>query len=49
MPKGSYATILLENLANRDIESGPESKPEKKKFVPLRYDDPDDDDDEYAD
>ncbi len=49
LPKGSYATILLENLANRDIESGPESKPEKKKFVPLRYDDPDDDDDEYED
>lgn len=46
LPKGAYATVLLENLANRDVESAPETKT-KKKFVPLRFDDPDDEDDDY--
>ncbi|MDA3946863.1 MAG: tRNA pseudouridine(13) synthase TruD [Helicobacteraceae bacterium] len=49
LPKGAYATVLLENLANRDVENVHEIKTDKKKFVPLRFDDPDDDDDEYED
>ena len=47
LPKGSYATVLLENLANRDIEGVHVPKKEKKKFTPVRFDDPDDYDDEY--
>ncbi|MGB5965768.1 MAG: tRNA pseudouridine(13) synthase TruD [Sulfurimonadaceae bacterium] len=49
LPKGAYATVLLENLANRDVENVKEMKTEKKKFTPVRFDDPDDDDDEYED
>ena len=46
LPKGSYATVLLENLANRDIESVHEVK-KKKAQVLVRFDDEDDEDDDY--
>lgn len=45
LPKGSYATVLLENLANRDIEGVHEPK-KTKKSASFRFDDPDDYDDE---
>jgi|LGOV01.1.fsa_nt_gb tRNA pseudouridine13 synthase len=45
LPKGAYATILLENLANRDVESAHEIKKAKSKFL-AQFDD---DDDEYED
>ena len=44
LPKGAYATVLLENLANRDIESVHEVK-KKKAQVLARFDDEDEDDD----
>ncbi len=46
LPKGAYATVLLENLANRDIESVHEVKKMKAQTL-ARFDDEDDEDDEY--
>ncbi len=45
LPKGSYATILLENLANRDVESVHEVKKMKAQTL-VRFDDEDDEDDD---
>ncbi|MEN8147077.1 MAG: tRNA pseudouridine(13) synthase TruD [Campylobacterota bacterium] len=42
LPKGAYATILLENLANRDIESAHEVK-KKRAQVLADFQDEDDD------
>lgn len=47
LPKGAYATILLENLANRDVESVHEVK--KKRAQTLADFQDEDDDDEYED
>ncbi|MBU1643159.1 tRNA pseudouridine(13) synthase TruD [bacterium] len=44
LPKGAYATVLLENLANREIETVHEPKKVKSKFS-VKFDDVDDDDD----
>ena len=44
LPKGAYATVLLENLANRDIESVHEVKKQKAQVL-ARFDDEDDDED----
>jgi len=44
LPKGAYATVLLENLANRDIESVHEVKKMKAQVL-ARFDDEDDDED----
>ncbi len=46
LPKGAYATILLENLANRDVESVHEVKKQKAQVL-ARFDDEDDEDDDY--
>ena len=46
LPKGAYATVLLENLANRDIESVHEVKKMKAQTL-ARFDDEDDEDDDY--
>ena len=44
LPKGAYATILLENLANRDVESAHEVKKMKAQIL-AKFDDEDEDDD----
>ncbi len=46
LPKGAYATILLENLANRDVESAHEVKKMKAQTL-AKFDDEDEDDDDY--
>jgi len=46
LPKGAYATILLENLANRDVESVHEVKKMKAQTL-AKFDDEDDEDDDY--
>ena len=46
LPKGAYATILLENLANRDVESVHEVKKVKAQTL-AKFDDEDEDDDDY--
>ncbi len=46
LPKGAYATVLLENLANRDIESVHEVKKMKAQTL-VRFDDEDDDEEDY--
>jgi len=45
LPKGAYATILLENLANRDVESVHEVKKMKAQTL-VKFDDMDDEDDD---
>jgi len=44
LPKGSYATILLENLANREVESAQDMRKPKQKSI-LKFDDEDWDED----
>ena len=45
LPKGAYATILLENLANRDVESVHEIKKKRAQVLADLQDDEDEDDD----
>ncbi len=45
LPKGAYATVLLENLANRDVESVHEVKKMKAQTL-AKFDDMDDDEDD---
>ncbi len=47
LPKGAYATILLENLANRDVESTHEVKKMKAQTLAKFDDDDEDEDDDY--